>query len=410
MNARHPRVLWLVPNIPAGGVASVCLEASRAMSAIPGCEVTLAVAHACDPNLVVEAPLNVSVLDLAREPAAAASGFSRWLAAHPQDVILFNDCPHLDGFIPYVPVETSVIYVIHDEGYRYWRSALEYRASLDAIVTVSRFMQEMVRRKLGNYDGILTAILNGCRPQPPRSGKLQEGAPIRLLFCGSMEAFKGVSDLPRILRHLVALRVPFSLTVLGGRDEAWERACRRAAPQATIGWPGLVSRERCLEAYLEADVFLAPTRREPFGMVVLEAMASGCVPIGYDIESGLREIVADSESGFLVELGDCRAVAHRVRKLATNRRMLADMSEAGVRRARTEFSAEAMGRAYRDLIDQIGVLRSTRLPRRDSFERYRPGPARKHPYHYLPSALRSHIRRFVEKHARLAYALRRWRF
>ena len=51
------------------------------------------------------------------------------------------------------------------------------------------------------------------------------------------------------------------------------------------------------------------------GLVLLEAMAAGCIPIAYDIEYGPSDIITDGVDGFLVPDGDVKALATAVERL-----------------------------------------------------------------------------------------------
>lgn len=55
------------------------------------------------------------------------------------------------------------------------------------------------------------------------------------------------------------------------------------------------------DKYLEASFYLMTSRFEGFGMVLIEAMASGLPCIAYDCPCGPRAIIAHNEDGFLIE-------------------------------------------------------------------------------------------------------------
>lgn len=53
------------------------------------------------------------------------------------------------------------------------------------------------------------------------------------------------------------------------------------------------------------------------GLVVLESMMAGCIPISYDLPFGPAEMIEDGVNGFLVENGDVHALADRIAHVAT---------------------------------------------------------------------------------------------
>jgi glycosyltransferase involved in cell wall biosynthesis len=72
----------------------------------------------------------------------------------------------------------------------------------------------------------------------------------------------------------------------------------------------------------ESHVLAVPSRYEPFGMVYLEAMGFGCVPLA-TTAGGAGEFVRDGESGVLVPPDDPRAVSRALRDLDDRDRLAA---------------------------------------------------------------------------------------
>jgi glycosyltransferase involved in cell wall biosynthesis len=143
------------------------------------------------------------------------------------------------------------------------------------------------------------------------------------------------------------------LTVAGaGPDrERLERACSARAHR--IIFLGRVSPDAVPAILADHDVFLAPSRFEGFGCSIIEAMASGCVPIASHIRAVTDTIVRDGETGFLFPVGDVRAAAAAVRRLALNRATLQRMSDAARADARERFSVEAMAESYAAILSSI---------------------------------------------------------
>jgi glycosyltransferase involved in cell wall biosynthesis len=102
-----------------------------------------------------------------------------------------------------------------------------------------------------------------------------------------------------------------------------------------------------------ADVFAHTSRWEGFGIVLLEAMLAG-LPVVATRVSAVPEIVADRETGLLVEAGDATAVAAALSELLDDPARRRSLGQAGVARARAEFSVARMTRrtidVYRDAL------------------------------------------------------------
>ena len=97
------------------------------------------------------------------------------------------------------------------------------------------------------------------------------------------------------------------------------------------------SREELLEYYRSADLFLLPSRCDSFGFVFLEAMSQGLPCIGADINA-MPEIIADGETGFIVDPGDHVALAEKIVRFYKNPSLRASMGERGKERLLERFT------------------------------------------------------------------------
>lgn len=90
-----------------------------------------------------------------------------------------------------------------------------------------------------------------------------------------------------------------------------------------------------------SDVFAMPSTEEPFGLVFIEAMATGTPVLGID-NGGTPEVVEDGVTGLLSPLGDDAALAANLLRLVDDPDLRRRMGEAGRARVASLFSAERM--------------------------------------------------------------------
>ena len=103
--------------------------------------------------------------------------------------------------------------------------------------------------------------------------------------------------------------------------------------------------------YRRADVLVHPARWEGFGLALLEAMLAA-VPVVATRVSSIPEIVADGETGLLVPPDDPPALADALDRLLADETLRAACGEAGLRRARREFSVERMARRTLEVYEE----------------------------------------------------------
>ncbi len=140
-----------------------------------------------------------------------------------------------------------------------------------------------------------------------------------------------VARLSRWKRHDLALKAfekvaanypDVHLICVGGPDPndlTWSDQLRALAEKSKfsnrIHWVGMVDDVR--PWYRAATVLLLPSDIEPFGRVLIEAMATG-VPVVATQGGGVPELVTDSHEGFLVGLGNDDEMSRALQKILTN--------------------------------------------------------------------------------------------
>jgi len=113
------------------------------------------------------------------------------------------------------------------------------------------------------------------------------------------------------------------------------------------------------DVFAAFDIFVLPSiLPEPFGLVVIEAMASG-KPVVATAPGGPSETVVDGETGFLVPPSDAPAIARALEVLLADPPKRTSMGDAGRRRAREMFSLPRYVTEFEELYD--AVLKETQV-------------------------------------------------
>jgi glycosyltransferase involved in cell wall biosynthesis len=196
---------------------------------------------------------------------------------------------------------------------------------------------------LGGPDRTAVASPAGDRFDPVTSEtEIRErsaSGPLEVTFLGNVVPRKGLDALVEGAARLDRTDVDWRLTVVGDRTvapdhtEAVADAVAAAGLDDRVRFAGRLDDEGVAARLRESHVLAVPSRYEPFGMVYLEAMGFGCVPVA-TTAGGAGEFVRDGESGVLVPPDDPRAIAAALRDL-DDRDRLARMGAA----ARRDYEA-----------------------------------------------------------------------
>src|ERR1044071_4554376 len=96
-----------------------------------------------------------------------------------------------------------------------------------------------------------------------------------------------------------------------------------------------------------AHVALMPSELEAFGLVALESMACGVVPVATRV-GGVPELITDGVDGFLESVGDIPAQADRVVSMLSDEKLHSRMAKAGRQSAEERFSTERVISQYEE--------------------------------------------------------------
>lgn len=144
--------------------------------------------------------------------------------------------------------------------------------------------------------------------------------PYSMIFAGRVSREKGVDDAIRLAAALTAMKLEPLLSICGPVDpdyaEAFASRVQRARDQgARIDILGEVE-PHLVPALLRQHAYLVyPSRQDAYPLALLEALASGCFPLAYDLP-GTREIVEEF-AGHLEPLGHWRGLAAPVQQGAS---------------------------------------------------------------------------------------------
>ena len=162
-----------------------------------------------------------------------------------------------------------------------------------------------------------------------------------VLFVGRLIYYKGVDVLVRAMTDVDADLVIVGQGELEGKLRV-EAAARGALDRITFLPPTDYDELRAW--YRAADVFCLPSvaRSEAFGLVQLEAHASGTPVVSTRLTTGVPFVNADGVTGLTVAPGDDTALAAALRRLVDDEGLRERLGAQALERARRDFSIERM--------------------------------------------------------------------
>ena len=156
-----------------------------------------------------------------------------------------------------------------------------------------------------------------------------------LLFVSRWEAYKGLPALLDAHEKLTAKYPDLGLVICGRPDkqnpQVTEIVRQKQAKNPRIVTPGFVADEDLAAIYSGATVYVHPSWYEGFGIMILEAFASG-VPVVTSNTSSLPEVVGDA--GMLVDPKNPQKLVEAITRILTDDKLAADLVTKGLERVK----------------------------------------------------------------------------
>lgn len=235
------------------------------------------------------------------------------------------------------------------------KNGVEYA---DRVIAVSAEMKEDIIKTYQIAPEKVTVIHNGIdldqyRPVQDRSYLDEQGINYPyLLFVGRISRQKGILQLLEAMDQLD--QVHLVLCASAPDTLELEREVRERVNQnPRIKWINeMVAKDKVIQLYSHAAAFICPSVYEPFGIINLEAMACKAPVIASRV-GGIKEVVIDGVTGFLVSPDNPRELAERIKFSLEHPELMGEFGENGRQRVEQYFSWESIAKRTVALYQQV---------------------------------------------------------
>ena len=314
-----------------------------------------------DAGKTVSVPYNGSVAKVNFGPVSAAR-VRRWIKDGEFDVVHVHE-----PVSPTLSVLTA--WAARGPIVATWHSSVERSRALSAAYYLAQIAMEKIAARIvvseaarqtlvSHLGGDAVLIPNGVmcsdfEDRSPLPGYPRQGP--TLFFIGRIdEPRKGLQVLFEALPTIAARHPDVQLLVAGPGDQ--DEVSEDLDPQVRdhVRFLGLVSDEEKAQAFVSADLYIAPnTGGESFGIVLLEAMAAGTPVVASDLEAFAR-VLEDGEAGAMFINEDPASLAQTVNDLLVDPERQQRYRIAGLARAR-QFDWRVVAREVETVYQSVAV-------------------------------------------------------
>jgi glycosyltransferase involved in cell wall biosynthesis len=187
-----------------------------------------------------------------------------------------------------------------------------------------------------------------------QTGKICSGRKRLVLFLGHLYRDKGVYDLLEAFAKVKATRPDVRLVLAGVGSEA--HGLRSQADRLGLGpaveLPGWVGPTAKVELLTSAACLVLPSHHEGLPLAVLEAMLAR-VPIVATAVGGVPDVLENGRHAILVQPNDVGALTTALARVLDDREFAKRLSDAAQRRARAEYTPEALAKRVGELYREV---------------------------------------------------------
>jgi len=240
---------------------------------------------------------------------------------------------------------------------RYSRALALILGTSDCIVAPSRSFRNEFQQIFQSHGEKTVVIPNGIRLAEFRRRNGTHGEDTRapyVLCIAAHNEKKGIDTLLKAFAQILQQDVVLRLKLVG--DGPLKKQLQSLSRELNIGdyvdFLGEMGREEVVALLYGCEILVLPSRSEPFGIVVLEAMACG-KPVIASAVGGIRDIVQHMENGILIQPDDEIQLSVAVRDLLSDEALRSVLGEEGRRTVRERYGIEENTRAYEELYSRM---------------------------------------------------------
>ncbi len=300
-----------------------------------------------------DSPYTVAA-NVRRLPVCSASRFNLatylqilWYAWRYAPDVVFCHGNRAVGFVmswlvkPLLPRRTRIIGVAHNANVRRFRE-------MDCVIAVSESVRDELvrveRAPVGRVRCCWNAVAVPGMAAPPPEGSV----PV-VGFLGRLVPAKGVDVLLDACAQLKARGVAFRLVIGGdGPDRpALEAQAKEKGLADVVRWAGWVTDKAAF--FKDVSLAVMPSRKEPFGLVMLEAMAAARPVVVSDCTMP-AEVVRRAQCGLVVPREDSAALADALEELLRDPEKRREMGRLGRAAAESTYSEARLGKELENIV------------------------------------------------------------
>lgn len=169
---------------------------------------------------------------------------------------------------------------------------------------------------------------------------------IKLIYAGRIDKNKNIPTTQKAMSILSGRGINTTLTVVGKVDD--KKEYQKIIKDKRTKYLPAMPKERLIDEYKRADIFVMPSFTESFGLVYAEAMSQG-LPVVYSEGQGFDNQFPEGTVGFHVSSNDPESVANGIEKIINSYDSISERVAVSARKFNWEDIAKQYAAIYKNI-------------------------------------------------------------
>ena len=293
-------IVYFLPNVK-GGVANVIRNLIKFNSKIISQRVVLY----SDENFLEEDKISKEFFNVEtyfysfskyNKTSINLEGLRKYILT--EDEILFCNGGMELKMANYFKIKNKIAYMIHGDFNSYYEAINENYGVIDLIFSISNKITKTLYSSLKTFEKIAQVKY----PVDLVKYELNINDSPNYLFVGSLDKRKGAHLLERIINEVIK-KIPNAKIKVVGVGEFFpslKGSFINIDNVEVMGWLENLEIQRLMCA---SDILIFPSFSEGLPNVIIEALNSRCIPVVWNIESGIQDLIVHKDNGLIIEVG-----------------------------------------------------------------------------------------------------------
>lgn len=254
-----------------------------------------------------------------------------------------------------------IFHICHDDDYL--SIAKDFCNRIDAFICHNPVFKEKLIELLPERENDVYYLPYGIIPSVQKN--TNSNKKLKLVYFSRFDESKGIQNIPLIEEKLRYKNIEVDWLLMGD-GPLKNQIIENISKYDNFEYSKPKNDQEIYNSLVKCDLFILPSYKDGLPIAMLESMSTGSVPIVFNFNKGIRDILGDC--GFVVNTDDIEGITNQISLLDSNRDQLTELKRKCITKIDTDYHFELNGQKYFELFSKYEKLKRKDLRIKDNME------------------------------------------